>query len=110
MTGSNRANLDYLLENILDPSAVIPKEYAASVVETKDGRTLTGIVRADSKVALTLVTVNETLVLPRGEIEGVNVSKISMMPEDLLKQLSEGEVRSLIAYLQSPVQVTARKD
>ena len=29
ITGSNRANLDYLLENILDPSAVIPKEYAA---------------------------------------------------------------------------------
>ena len=30
ITGSNRANLDYLLENILDPSAVIPKEYAAT--------------------------------------------------------------------------------
>jgi putative heme-binding domain-containing protein len=107
LTGSNRANLDYLLENIIDPSAVIPKEYAASVVETKDGRTLTGIVRSDTKVALTLVTVNETLVLPRGEVDAVNVSKISMMPDDLLKQLSEGEVRSLIAYLQSPVQVMA---
>lgn len=110
LTGSNRANLDYLLENILDPSAVIPKEYAASVVETRDGRTLTGIVRSDTTVALTLVTVNETLVLPRGEVESMNVSKISMMPEDLLKQLTEGEVRSLVAYLQSPVQVVGRDD
>ena len=38
LTGSNRANLDYLLENIIDPSAVIPKEYAATVVDMKDGR------------------------------------------------------------------------
>ena len=30
ITGSNRANLDYLLENILDPSAVIPNEYKAT--------------------------------------------------------------------------------
>ena len=45
ITGSNRANLDYLLENILDPSAVIPKEYAATVIELTDGRVVTGIVK-----------------------------------------------------------------
>ena len=30
ITGSNRPNLDYLLENILDPSAVIPNDYKAT--------------------------------------------------------------------------------
>lgn len=104
LTGSNRANLDYLLENIIDPSAVIPKEYTATVIELKNGRTLTGIIRVETKIALTVVTVNEVLTLPRSEIESLTVSKISMMPDDLLRPLSEIEVRALIAYLQSPVQ------
>ena len=105
LTGSNRANLDYLLENILDPSAVIPKEYAATVIEMKDGRVLTGIIRADTPIALTVVTVNDVLTLPRKEVDALITSKISMMPEDLLKGLKEEEVRALIAYLQSPKQV-----
>src|SRR5947208_7931863 len=81
ITGSNRASLDYLLENIIDPSAVIPKEYAATVIEMKSGRVLTGIIRADTPIALTVVTVNETLTLPRKEIESLTTSKISMMPD-----------------------------
>ena len=108
LTGSNRANLDYLLENIIDPSAVIPKEYAATVIETKDGRVLTGIVRGETPIALTVVTVNEVLTLPRKEVETLTVSKISMMPDDLLKQLSAPEVRALVAYLQSPTQVAIK--
>jgi putative membrane-bound dehydrogenase-like protein len=105
ITGANRASLDYLLENILDPSAVIPKEYAATVIELKSGRTITGIIRGDTPVALTVVTVNETLVLPKKEIDSQVTSKISMMPDDLLKGMKEDEVRALIAYLQSPRQV-----
>ncbi len=43
LTGSNRANLEYLLSNVLDPSAVMAKEYQPSVIATADGRVLTGI-------------------------------------------------------------------
>jgi putative heme-binding domain-containing protein len=105
LTGSNRANLDYLLENILDPSAVIPKEYVATLIELKSGRIVTGIVRGQTPAALTVVTATETLTIPRGDIESVQPSAVSMMPDDLLKPLKPEEVRSLIAYLQSPVQV-----
>jgi len=105
LTGSNRANLDYLLENILDPSAVIPKEYAPTVIEMKDGRILMGMIRSDTPIALTVVTVNEVLTLPRKEVDTLTPTKVSLMPEDLIKQLSEPEVRALIGYLQSPVQV-----
>jgi putative membrane-bound dehydrogenase-like protein len=104
ITGSNRANLDYLLENILDPSAVIPKEYAATVIELKSGRFVTGIVRGETAAALTVVTANETLMVPRDEIESRRNSDTSMMPEDQLKPMSDAEVRALIAYLQSPRQ------
>jgi putative membrane-bound dehydrogenase-like protein len=105
ITGSNRPNLDYLLENILDPSAVIPKEYAATLVELKNGRVVTGIVRGETPAAVTVVTANETLTVPRNEIESLQPSTTSMMPDDLLKPLNDSEVRSLVAYLQSPIQV-----
>src|SRR5439155_4270650 len=45
ITGANRSDLNYLLENMVDPNAVIPNEYRASEIETKDGRSLTGIVK-----------------------------------------------------------------
>jgi putative membrane-bound dehydrogenase-like protein len=105
ITGSNRANLDYLLENILDPSAVIPNDYKATLIELKNGRVVTGIVRDQTPAALTVVTANETLTVPRNEIDTLKPSDTSMMPDDLLKPLSEPEVRALIAYLRNPGQV-----
>ena len=36
ITGSNRGNLDYLLENILDPSAVIPNDYKATLIDLEE--------------------------------------------------------------------------
>jgi putative heme-binding domain-containing protein len=104
ITGSNRANLDYLLENILDPSAVIAKEYAVTVLNLKNGRVITGIVRGETPAALTVVTPTETLTVSRDDVEERVASGLSMMPDDLLKQLADEEVRALIAYLQSPLQ------
>src|SRR5439155_25305043 len=105
ITGGNRASLDYLLENILDPSAVIPKEYAATLIELKNGRLITGIVRDQTADSLTVVTANETLTLPRGDVETLKPTSQSMMPDDQLKPMKDDDVRALIAYLQSPVQV-----
>jgi putative membrane-bound dehydrogenase-like protein len=105
ITGSNRANLDYLLENVLDPSAVIPNEYKATVLTLQNGRVVTGIIRAESPAALTVVTQNETLTVPVNEIDERSTSPTSMMPDDLLKPLNEDEVRALVAYLRHPSQV-----
>ena len=104
LTGSNRRDIQYVLENILDPSALIGKDYVAHVVATADGRTLTGIIRAEDKDAITLATANETLTIPKAEVEARRPSEASMMPEDLLKPLSEPEIRSLVFYLASPGQ------
>jgi putative membrane-bound dehydrogenase-like protein len=105
ITGSNRANLDYLLENIFDPSAVIPKEYAATVLNLADGRTVTGIIKEETKTALTVMTDRETLTIPVGDVERRKPSELSMMPDDILKQVNETELRALVAYLQNPSQV-----
>jgi putative membrane-bound dehydrogenase-like protein len=105
LTGSNRRDLDYVLSNVLDPSALIGKDYLANVIATTDGRVLTGIIKGEDKDAITLVTANETLTIPKGEVEARRPSDASMMPEDLLKPFSETEVRALVTYLASPAQV-----
>ena len=111
LTGSNRNNLDYLLSNVLDPSAVMAKEYQPSVIITASGRVLTGIVRSAGEEAVAVQMANETVILPKDEIEEMQLSPTSMMPENLLSQLSEDEVRSLVAYLategQTPMLATA---
>jgi putative membrane-bound dehydrogenase-like protein len=106
ITGSNRANLDYLLENVLDPSAVVPNDYKVSIVELKDGRTLTGIVRPGAPGLKNITLADATVrTLADKDIEDLKPTNTSMMPDDLLKPLSEAEVRSLIAYLRHPSQV-----
>ena len=105
LTGSNRADLDYVLSNVLDPSALIGKDYLAHVIAMADGRVLTGIVRAEDKDTITLVTANETVVLPKSEVEERRSSEQSMMAEDIWKPLAEHEIRSLVKYLASPAQV-----
>jgi hypothetical protein len=89
---------------VLDPSAVIPNDYKATVIELKSGRNITGIVRGETATALTVITANETLTVPIKEIDTRKTSDVSMMPDDLLKPLSETDVRSLIAYLRNPGQ------
>ena len=107
LTGSNRADLEYVLSNVLDPNALIGKDYLAHVIATADGRVLTGIIRSEDKDAITLVTANETLTVPKGDIEARKVSDKSMMPDDIWTPLKDHEVRSLVAYLASPNQVPA---
>ena len=99
ITGANRTDLNYLLENILDPNAVIPNEYRSAEIETKDGRSLTGIVKQSDGTKLVLQTANELLTLPKNEIASQRQTELSMMPEGLLAPLSDQEVRDLLYYL-----------
>ncbi len=104
ITGSNRANLDYLLENILDPSAVIPKDYMPTIFQLNNGRTVTGIVKGENVNAVTVQTANEVLTVNVADIDNRKLTTVSMMPEDQLKPFNAHEVRALFAYLQNPTQ------
>jgi putative heme-binding domain-containing protein len=104
LTGSNRGDLDYILQNIVDPNAVIPNDYRAWNLETTDDRTISGILKQQDQKSVTLVTANETLVIPRNEIRSLKESQLSMMPEGLLQTYNDQEVRDLLYYLRSPAQ------
>jgi putative heme-binding domain-containing protein len=105
ITGANRSDLAYLLENMFDPSAVIPKEYAATKFDLLDGRVITGILKEENANTLTVVTANETLTIAVKDVDKRTPSELSMMPDDLTKQATEPQIRNLIAYLKHTQQV-----
>lgn len=104
ITGSDRANLDYVLQNIVDPNAVIPNDYRTSEIETKDGRVITGIIKERTGNALKMMTATETVLIPHDSIETNFQSELSMMPEGLLAPFEDQEIRDLLYYLRQPAQ------
>jgi putative heme-binding domain-containing protein len=108
ITGSNRANLDYILENVIDPSAVLGKDYRMTIIATTSGRVVSGLVEKETDSAVTLRTLNDTVVIAKSEIDERHLSKQSLMPEQLLDQLKPDAIRDLIGYLASPTQVALR--
>jgi putative heme-binding domain-containing protein len=105
LTGSNRDNLDYLLEHIVDPSSMVSADFRMSVLDLKDGRTLTGLIAAQTERTIALKTQTETLTIERETVERVQQSTLSLMPEGLLQALNSEQVRNLISYLMSRTQV-----
>ena len=105
LTGANRSDLDYLLVNIVDPNAVIGKDYLLTTAETHDGRTAAGIVQRQTASAVTLVNQAESVTLPRDSIKTLTALELSLMPPGLLQTMTEEQVVDLIAYLPSPTQV-----
>ncbi|MES2738391.1 MAG: PVC-type heme-binding CxxCH protein [Verrucomicrobiota bacterium] len=101
LTGGDRHKLTYLLENILDPSAIVPADYRMTVFKLKDGRTITGVIPEQNPKTVTVQTPAERLTLERGEITEQQQLSMSLMPEGLLTALGEEQVIHLMAYLQS---------
>jgi putative heme-binding domain-containing protein len=105
LTGSNRNNLDYLIENVIDPSAVVSKDYRVSLLRMDDGRLLNGVIVSRNERTLQLQTQTELLVIDQDEIEEIKLTSQSPMPEGQLENLTDTQVRHLFAYLMHPVQV-----
>jgi putative heme-binding domain-containing protein len=105
LTGSNRNNLDYLIENTIDPSAVVDKAYRVSLVMMTDGRVLNGVVVSQSERTIRLQTPSELMVIDRDDVEEIRLTPQSPMPDGQLDNLTDDQIRDLFAYLMHPVQV-----
>lgn len=104
LTTADRKNRMYMLENIVDPSGYIRPEFLSYNVVTADGRRLTGLVGESSAESVTLLNVvNDQVqktVVARKDVEEMNASPLSLMPEKILDTFGDQEVRDLFAYLQ----------
>ncbi|MHB1082520.1 MAG: PVC-type heme-binding CxxCH protein [Prosthecobacter sp.] len=102
ITGSNRADLNYLLENVLDPNAVIGKAYQLNLFTMKDGRVMSGVIKEESPAAVKIAMMGGVeFTLPQPDIAKREVSKLSTMPEGLFDALKPEQVIDLVKYLQS---------
>ena len=111
ITGANRTNLDYLLGNILTPSAIIQDAYRMQMVLMRDGRLYSGIPAVESERLLELRVANQAkpVALAKSQIASREIAPVSMMPEGLLANLSDAEVLDLVAYLRKLKQVPLPK-
>ena len=85
LTGSNRANLDYILLNSVDPSYDVPEGYKMVLIQTVDGRLINGVVAEEDARRIVLKTVEQPqVVIAKEDIEARKVSSKSMMPDGQL--------------------------
>ena len=100
ITSNGRADFDQMLSNLFDPSLVIGAGYQAVTINTKQGQTLTGLVVEDNDQRVVLkVQGGEMKTIARMNVDEKFTSKLSMMPEDLEKQLRPQEIVDLLSYL-----------
>lgn len=110
LTGSNRANLDYLLGNILDPSGEIQDDYKMVVVTTRDGRTYVGNIAKETERQITLRIVGQDAVaINKSDIQTRETTPVSMMPPGLLNDLSDKEITALVGYMRTSKQIELSK-
>jgi putative heme-binding domain-containing protein len=112
LTRNGRASLAQLLSNVLDPNLVIGEAYQTRIVVTVDGRVITGLLVEETPQRVVLKVQGGTLEsIARQDVDDMQVSPISLMPEGLEKQLSLEELADLFAFLRldkPPTDPTAR--
>ena len=99
LTGAGKHGVRYFLENVIDPDAVIGTDFRATIIETKDDETLTGLLANETPSAITLRTTTGDSVIAKSIIKSRTVSEKSLMPEGLLEALGEREKIELLKFL-----------
>ena len=101
-TITRRFRKEEILEAVIHPSHVIPDQYAAQTIVTKQGLSLTGIVGsgADDEL-IVLQSDGRKVTVKNSDIEQKSRSRVSSMPEGLFDPLSMQEIIDLFAYLEA---------
>jgi putative heme-binding domain-containing protein len=100
LTTFKRDDVLHILTNVINPSAEIREGFEAILVVTTDGRTVTGF-RADQDARVLVVRGidGQNITINRDDIEEIIPQKKSLMPEGLLNNLTDDQVRDLFTYL-----------
>ncbi len=104
-TGPNLAAMkargpEAILLNVLDPNREVNPQYLNYNVVTGDGRTLSGMIAAETATSVTLRRAeNAADTVLRIDIEVLKSTGMSLMPEGLEKQIDKQAMADLLAYL-----------
>ena len=95
--------VEQLVTNILDPNREVSPNFALYLVETNDGRTLSGLITSETAGNLTLKRADGGMdTVLRSEIKSLTSPGISLMPEGLEAAITPQQMADLIAYLTAP--------
>ena len=108
LTGSNRAELNYILLNMLDPSGDIPEAYQLVTVTKNDGQIIAGTVSDEDDQRLILNSIGLKNTVLKSDIKERATSPYSMMPEGLLLTLPDKDVIDLVKYLRTSEPVATK--
>ncbi|MFP6610683.1 MAG: PVC-type heme-binding CxxCH protein [Pirellulales bacterium] len=93
------AQVDYLIESLLDPNKKIKENFHSLVVETNGGRLLTGInIGRTNRHLILRDAENREMRIPLTEI-AEEENGASLMPAGLVDSLTRGELTDLVAFL-----------
>jgi putative heme-binding domain-containing protein len=101
LTGTGKHGIRYILENIIDPHAVVGVDFQLTTIETRSGVVISGIITQDNPHALTIRTTTGEVVTAKSDIEQRVTSDKSMMPDGLLESLNDREQLELLKFLSS---------
>jgi putative heme-binding domain-containing protein len=99
LNGTWRNGLDYFLENIIDPNAVVGTDYQLNLITKRDGSVIAGMIEKESDTALVVRTMTETVNVAKTEVKSREVTPQSLMPAGLLEALPQREAVELLLFL-----------
>ena len=95
----DQKGIEYLVENVIDPNAVIGRDFQARIIVTREGRVITGLIEKETDSSITIRTLTESVTVAKSEIEETKISLNSFMPEGLLRNLNDREQIELFKFL-----------
>lgn len=100
LDGYDRGNVNFWLPAIVDPGLEIREGFQSYLVLTLDGRAINGMIAAQDPRTVTLRNAdNQLVILNRDDIDSIKALKTSLMPDDVLKEMTDQQIRDLFAYL-----------
>ncbi|VTR99833.1 PVC-type heme-binding CxxCH protein [Tuwongella immobilis] len=92
-------DLEYLIGNVMDPNRVIGAPYYVRLVELANGRVESGLLVEDNDQQIVIKVENAVLkIIPKKDVESVQIVEKSVMPEGLASGMSAQDFRDLLRY------------
>ncbi|HEV3343443.1 MAG TPA: HEAT repeat domain-containing protein [Pirellulales bacterium] len=102
LDGVGLRGADRLLEDVLDPSRNVDQAFRSTLIQTADGRSVSGLVLREEGAVLVLAdSQGKELRVPLAEIEDRALSPLSPMPANVADLVSENDCFDLLAFLLS---------
>ena len=91
-----------ILESILEPSKLIEPKYASYLIETNDGKVITGLVAEKNEREVVVRTAQDKEIrVPAAAVAAMEAQATSLMPEMLFRDLTAEQAADLVDFLAS---------